>query len=318
MHCEDLDEWIETIEIFRCGRLPTNSGVGLIGVSGGENALVLDHAADIGLKFPSLSETGRERLKALLPWYARPENPIDSTGAIGDNFEIYQQCLDVLSAEPEIGLIAVSQDSPAHFDVRVAEATVEAARRSPKPFVFFSNFSGPFREEVQAILRAGGVSYLQGIGESLKAIKALIDFHLHKSAPPSAARTRPDPARVEKASRLLRHAPKVLTEDLAKSLLSLYGFAVIPERLAGTASDAVLSAEALGYPVAAKIVSPDILHKSASGGVRLNLRSSVDVADAFDAIRQSVVAHQPEAAIRGILIQKMAPAGIEVMLGLKR
>jgi len=80
----------------------------------------------------------------------------------------------------------------------------------------------------------------------------------------------------------------------------------------------VLSADTLGYPVAAKIISPDILHKSASGGVRLNLRSSVDVADAFDAIRQSVVAHQPEAAIRGILIQKMAPAGIEVMLGLKR
>jgi len=318
VHCEDLDEWIEAIEIFRSGRPPKKSGVGLIGVSGGENALVLDHAADIGLKFPSLSETGRERLKALLPWYARPENPIDSTGAIGDNFEIYQKCLEVLSAEPEIGLIAVSQDSPAHFDLRVAEATVEAARTSPKPFVFFSNFSGPFRQEVQAILRAGEVPYLQGIRESLKAIKALIDFHLYKNATPSAVRIRSDPGRVEKARQFLRNAPKVITEDLAKSLLSLYGFAVVPERLAATASEAVLSADTLGYPVAAKIVSSDILHKSASGGVRLNLRSSADVADAFGAIRQSVGAHQPEATIRGILIQKMAPAGIEVMLGLKR
>ena len=125
----------------------------------------------------------KRRLMEVLPWYARPENPIDPTGAMSDDPDVYRKCLEVLEAEPSVGVVAISQDSPAHFDLAVAEATVAVARTSDKPFVFFSNISGPFRREVQnALLKEAGLPYLQGIRESLKAIKALIDYHATEGA----------------------------------------------------------------------------------------------------------------------------------------
>ena len=193
IQCADLDEWIEAIEIFRYARPPASRGIGLIGVSGGENALVLDHAAELGLSVPPLSEAGRRRLGEFLPWFARLENPIDPTGAAIQDPSLYRRCLEVLADEPHIGIIAVSQDCPAAFDLIAAKATAEVARKSGKCFVYFSNFSGPFRTEVQAVLREAGVPYLQGLRESLKAIKALIGYHL--DAPPANARTAADRCR---------------------------------------------------------------------------------------------------------------------------
>lgn len=98
--CDDLDEWVEAIELFRRAPAPRVKGIGLIGISGGENALVLDHAAEIGLDIPALSETAKRRLAELLPWFARLENPVDPTGAISNNPDIYRKCLEVLAAEP--------------------------------------------------------------------------------------------------------------------------------------------------------------------------------------------------------------------------
>jgi acetate---CoA ligase (ADP-forming) len=316
--CDDLDEWIEAIEIFRYARPPHATGVGLIGVSGGENALVLDHAADIGLKIPPLSEASKQQLTKLLPWYARPENPIDPTGAMGDDPEMYRKCLEVLAAEPAIGVVAVSQDSPAHFDISVAHATAQVARGSNKPFVFFSNLSGPFRSQVQAILRAAGVPYLQGIKESLKAIKALIDFHAQHTTAPAIAPLQLDDARAAKARGYLAKGGMTLTEDVSKNLLGLYGFPVVQERVVSTAAEAVRAAEALGYPVVAKVVSKDILHKAAIGGVRLGLKSPGEVESAVGSIRESIAQRQPNANIDGIVIQRMVCEGVEVILGLKR
>ena len=132
---------------------------------------------------PPLSEAGRRRLGEFLPWFARLENPIDPTGAAIQDPSLYRKCLEVLADEPHIGIIAVSQDCPAAFDLIAAKATAEVARKSGKCFVYFNNFSGPFRTEVQAVLREAGVPYLQGLRESLKAIKALIGYHL--DAPPA-------------------------------------------------------------------------------------------------------------------------------------
>ncbi len=317
VHCDDLDEWIEAIEIYRHGLVPRAKGVGVIGLSGGENALLLDHAADVGLSVPPLSEDGKRRLAALLPWFTKAENPIDATGALTGDFEIYRKCLDVLAAEDDIGIIAVSQDCPAHFDLPVARAVAAFAREGAKPVVFVSNISGPYRPEVKEILEGAGVPYLQGLKEGLKAIKALIDYHT-ATRPVVQAEVRHDMNRAAAAKRILAQSGKVVTEDVAKSVLQLYGFPVVRERVVRTAAEAVRAAKELGYPVVAKIVSPDILHKAAIGGVQLNLTTPRELRSAISAIASAVARHQPNARIIGTVVQPMIRSGIEVILGVKR
>jgi acetate---CoA ligase (ADP-forming) len=317
IQCADLDEWIEVIEVLRYARPPTSHGIGLIGVSGGENALVLDHAAELGLSLPPLSEAGRRRLGTFLPWFARLENPIDPTGAAIEDPSLYGKCLEVLADEPDIGIIAVSQDCPAAFDLIAAKATAEVARRSGKCFVYFNNFSGPFRSEVQSVLREAGVPYLQGLRESLKAIKALIAYHLKpaRAAPASAPI---NAARRGEARAMLAACGRVVTEDKAKRLLAVYGLPVVGEVLVHAAEEAVRAAALLGYPVVAKIVSPDIAHKARVGGVRLGLKTAAEVAAAFTAIMAAIAARQPAARIAGVLVQPMVGSGVEIIMGLKR
>jgi acyl-CoA synthetase (NDP forming) len=315
--CADLDEWIEAIEIFRHARPPASRGIGLIGVSGGENALVLDHAAELGLSVPPLSEAGRRRLGEFLPWFARLENPIDPTGAAIQDPSLYRRCLEVLADEPHIGIIAVSQDCPAAFDLIAAKATAEVARKSGKCFVYFNNFSGPFRAEVQTVLREAGVPYLQGLRESLKAIKALIGYHL--DAPPAKPAPPPiDAGRRATATAILATCGPVVTEDKAKQLIAGYGLPVVAEALVHSATKAGHAAARLGYPVVAKVVSADIAHKAQIGGVRLGLRSAIEAEEAFTSIMSSISARQPAARIDGVRMQPMIGGGIETIMGLKR
>ena len=101
-------------------------------------------------------------------------------------------------------------------------------------------------------------------------------------------------------------------------LLRCYGFNVLPTRLAKSADEAVNEADAMGYPVVMKIVSAQIIHKSDAGGVRIQLTDASAVRSAYDEIMTSVTAYNPEAHIDGILVQKMAPKGQEVILGASR
>jgi acyl-CoA synthetase (NDP forming) len=108
----------------------------------------------------------------------------------------------------------------------------------------------------------------------------------------------------------------LLSEVEAKDLLREAGVPVTKTTLATSAVEAVAQAEAAGYPVVLKVVSPDISHKSDAGGVKLNLKSADDVQLAYDAIVASCTAHVPGARITGVAVQHMAPAGTEVIVGM--
>jgi succinyl-CoA synthetase beta subunit len=167
------------------------------------------------------------------------------------------------------------------------------------------------------VLRAAGVPYLQGLREALKAIKALIAYHLEPPHPQPQRRVA-DAERRAAARALIAARGPVLTEDNAKRLIASYGLPVVAEALAADAAAAVSAATRLGYPVAVKVVSPDIAHKAAIGGVRLGLTDAAAVANAYRGIMAAVSARQPEARIAGVLVQPMVDGAIEVIMGLKR
>ena len=318
VQCADADEFVEAIEMFRVARrAPGGYGVGIFGISGGENALVVDHAEEAGLTVPPLSTEGKAKLAKLLPWYGRPENPIDPTGAMLDNQDMFVECMQILADEPAVGMILISQDSPAAFDLVIAKNTVAAAKRVGKQLVFFNNFSGPWNPEIVGMLREAGVPYLQGIRESMAAIKAYVDYHERQRAPRLTPPS-PSPARREEALQILAAAGAVVTEDASKRLLALYGLPVTPERLARSKGEAIAAGAALGYPVVAKVVSPDLPHKAAAGGVRLDLRTANDLGAAYDALVAAMARNQPKARIDGVLVQPMIKGGLEIILGVRR
>lgn len=127
---------------------------------------------------------------------------------------------------------------------------------------------------------------------------------------------------VEKVSRIMTGTSvagdgrKVLTEVAAKELLAAQGIPVVATRLARSRTEAIRLAKELGFPVALKVSSPDILHKSDVGGVRLNVANVTQVGEAYREVLAQARAHVPEAAIEGVSVQTMAKPGIEVMVGL--
>ncbi len=111
---------------------------------------------------------------------------------------------------------------------------------------------------------------------------------------------------------------KLLLEHEAKSLISYYGIPTTKVRVAENENDAVKAANEIGYPVVLKIVSPDVVHKSDVGGVKVNLRSEEEVRNAYRSIISSVRENVPNARIVGVLVQEFAPPGLELIIGLIR
>jgi acyl-CoA synthetase (NDP forming) len=136
-----------------------------------------------------------------------------------------------------------------------------------------------------------------------------------KNGPRKLVRLSPANAK-DKAAALINAANnQTLTEREAKDVLSLYGVPVVGEKLVQSAADAVAAAQALGLPVVMKVESPDIPHKTEAGVIRLNLKSEADVRSAFDAVMKNAAKAAPQAKINGVLVQPMAPAGLEMMAG---
>ncbi|MDL2294141.1 acetate--CoA ligase family protein [Ruminococcaceae bacterium OttesenSCG-928-D13] len=157
-----------------------------------------------------------------------------------------------------------------------------------------------------------GVPLLQGANESLRAVRLYFDW--------LAIRRRVADEKVEKAFTPIAFdfgADKSLSERASKKLLSAYGIPVAADELVQTAEEAVRAAEAIGYPVVMKVDSPDILHKTEAGIVRLGLQSADEVRAAYAEITANAKAYDSTARVSGVSVQEMVPKGVEILLGVK-
>ncbi len=327
----DLNELVETSVLFsRVAQSPDVGGVAVTGVSGGEIAVVLDSAADHGVDLPALAPSVKERIEGTLPKHVKVANPLDMTATGLYQPDLYRQALLDLNDDPGYGLVAVSQDFPGGMgEVQsqryqdAASAFVEAAAGMSKPLVVFSNLSGDIDPKVRAILDGGDVPLLLGTRESMKAIAELLRFGTRKRLPADAGGGAETASSFDEAALIalrakLQAANGPLSEQDSKHLLSQVGIRVPREVLTQTADDAADAADEIGYPVVLKIVSADIPHKTEAGGVRLNLSSRRDVADAWSEIMASVLAYAPSARIDGVSVQEQVVGGLEMIVGCSR
>jgi acyl-CoA synthetase (NDP forming) len=317
----DLDELIEAAELLSAAKTLPSASPAIVSISGGSCGIVADLAQSLGLALQPFAQATNERLRAILPPFATVNNPLDLTGAIGDDPTLLPRALAALADDPGVGPIALALNTPIGADEpnralyqAMCRALAESSAASDKPHIIFSMSSGHYDPEVIQIARAAGVPLLMGMRESLAAI-ARAQRSAVAIAQLRAAEDLAGPDMAEAVQLVRRSGATALGEHQAKAVLMAAGIAVTREQLATNAEDAVQAAQQLGYPVVLKVSSPDIPHKTEAGAVIVDLGGPAEVAAAFEQILDSARRYAPDARIDGVLVQEMLRGGVETLVG---
>ncbi len=304
----------------RSGRIPKGRNAAILTDSGGPGVEMADCCEEFGLAVPELTGSTRERIQACLPFYGSARNPVDMTAAVMTDQKLFGECLRAIFADENIDLVFAPGFFMAYTDPRLIDDILNIYRSSSKPLVFFPVWadSSPFAQETIARVRREGIPIIPEATDAARAMAALVRYgekRRSSALEPGAGPDIPESS-AEKAKHIL--CKGALTECEAKQVLAAYGIPVTREGLAASAEEAVLLARRIGFPVALKVQSPDIPHKTEAGGIRLNLRTETDVREAYDAIMRDARAHVPSAAVSGMLVQEMVEGGVETIVGITR
>ncbi|NNM58124.1 MAG: acetate--CoA ligase family protein [Acidocella sp.] len=299
----DPGQIIDFARLWRTGRRPAGLRTCIVSVSGAGCAILSDRFAEAGLEIPTLPAEVQAKLAALLPRYGMWTNPVDLTGQVTNDLSFFTAALNALLETDALDCI-VFYIMGYLLDL-VSPALIEAAGRTGKLLVAID----PTGAERVAELEAAGVAVLPEIGQTARALGGYLDW---------AARSH-KPGWVPVPHAPLSTAPyRTLNEAEAKSFLKRYGLPVVEERIATTADEAVAMAAELGCPVAVKVLSADILHKTEVGGVRLDLKTPEAAREAFLSVTESARKALPDARIEGATVQQQVSEGVGMLLGVTR
>jgi acetate---CoA ligase (ADP-forming) len=299
-------------------KVPNGNRLAIVTNAGGPGIVATDMTVSSGMQLAKFQEETIEALASHLPRTANLHNPVDVIGdAPHDRYE--NALAAVIKDEGVDGALVILTPQSMTNVLGTAKAIVRIARRSHKPILCC--FMG-------IIDVSSGVKYLQENGipvyrfpeQVAKAFAAIYGYSQWMNRQHLAQFIVSNDR--EKAGEIIRQClssgKNRLGELDGTKILKCYGFKVLPTKLAQHADEAASLAEAMGFPVVMKIVSPQILHKSDAGGVVVGLENSEDVKATYEKIVEQAKAYSPDAEIEGVLIQKMAPSGEEVILGMNR
>jgi acetyltransferase len=319
---ERLDELFPVADALLHAPPPPRPAAALCGGGGGHATVGSDALAGQGIALPEPAPATQAALRALFPPMASVRNPVDWTGASERSFWVYRDAARVLLADPRIGGVILfghfgaylaELETPANNYAAVATALGALPRETGKPVLVHSIYAGQDRPAFDA-LRAAGVPLFGSLETAAQAFRALA---AHGRARRRGPLPEPDP-RDDLLAPCLGPARaegrRALLEPEALAWLAALGGPVPPHRWVRSAAEAAAAAEALGPPVAVKLVSPDVLHKTRAGGVHLGLPDGAAAGRAFEAVRAAAGARGAD--FRGALVVPMAAPGADVALGL--
>ncbi len=318
MRVDSVEEMFDYARAFAEQPLPAGRRTVIITNAGGPGILAADACVRQGLTLAGLEQSTVAKMKASLPPAAALNNPVD---LIGDaRHDRYAVALDAALADPNVdGLIALATPQAMTDLKEIARVIGQAARGTPKTVLAcFMGVGGVSQDNHP--LRGEQVPHYRFPEAAVRALAKMNQYREWLERPHTqvkrfqvdaeAARAQIRKTREERRSRL----------DQAESLqlLKAYGLPVPPFTVAKDPQEVRPAAEQVGFPLAMKILSPDVLHKWDVGGVRLNIPDAAAAEKAFGEILEAVRKRQPEARLNGVLVQKMAPPGTEMILGMKR
>ena len=315
----DLEALIETTAFFAKAPAPIAPGVAVVATSGGAAIMAADHAEAHGVTLPQGAPETLATLTAHIPEFGSPRNPCDVTAQVLTNPGSFQACCEAMLADPAYGALVMPQ--PYAYDAARprTELLGELATRHGKMAcnVWLSEWlEGPGAEACEQNPRVALFRSMQRCMAALAAWQRRDAQLAAWAAEPNSPDTCPDD-RDRAAALLAAHGP-LLTERTAKQVLACYGVPVVEEAAVADADSAVAAAQRIGWPVVMKLESPDIAHKSEHGLVLLNLRDAAAVRAGYATLMERAEAMTPAPRIDGVLVQAMAPAGLEIVVGARR
>ena len=314
-----LDELIETTECFVHADLPKGDRLAAVTLSGGKRGLLIDAFHWAGLNFAAVSNDASEKLAKMLGPGSIVGNPLDAGFAAVVDPSVYMQSIKIMIDDPDTDIVIIDSELPkAPHELRERNLRIvnEMAGRASKPVIYISAMSIGFTEFTKALRKSlPNVAVMQGLDRAVEAIKSLIDYaRLAKEVPDILSGSTAAARKV--LEKTLKDAKGAALDEVAsKALLKAYGIPISKEAIAQTAAEAVKIARKIGFPVVAKVVSPDILHKSDMGGVVLNLGNAGEVKKAFNDITARVKKLKNKPKLEGILIAQQVKADLELVVG---
>jgi len=309
----DANELYEVTKLLRQRKWPRGRRAAALSGSGGHSVLMADLGAGLGIEWTNYADATIKRIGELLPGFAAVSNPTDLTSALTGSATLFQDALHAIASDPGVDVLIPVLVCPT---VNAVEEVVKLAHDNPKPTAVLWTGYCPQDPSVNAAgMVARGVPVYREAYTCLKAVRAAMDYGAFLERRRTAVPRRPAGVDREKARALLTSG-QPLTERVAKQVLAAYGLPVTEERLARSAAEAARIAQEIGMPVALKVESPDIAHKTEAGAIRLGLTKPAAVKRAYAEIVAAARAYRPDALIAGVLVQQMVPRGTEIMLGI--
>jgi acetate---CoA ligase (ADP-forming) len=310
---ETLEELLDTAEILARFAKPPVKGAAIMTNSGAFKGYALDFAEDLGLDLPALSPANAGTIKKILPPFAAIENPVDTTAQTVRDPSILGTTAEQLLADPAMGSLIISIVAGApRFAMDKARAILSGIANLEKPIgVATMGDETELPAEFSASLREKGLAFFRSPDRALRAMARAtwygnaIAREAHRAQPRASS-----PLRIA--------ATGALTEYSGKALLAMRGISVPEGALARNPDNAREIAERVGYPVALKAQAAALAHKSDAGGVALNIADGVALKRAWDGVAANVRKARPDLTLDGMLVEAMAPPGLELVIGARR
>ncbi|HHX73276.1 MAG TPA: acetate--CoA ligase family protein, partial [Firmicutes bacterium] len=302
--------------------VPAGNRVALVTNSGGPGIIATDSVERNSLKMARFNKETKEYMRSQLPVEASVYNPVDILGdATPERYKIALE--SILKDDNTDSALVLLSPTAVTEPVAIANIVVELHKKYPHKPLFTSYMGGDSLTEGIRILSEAGIPCYTFPEPALKAISGLVTYDalrtkLHKNKPLAPA-TDVDKEKVKAVfAEVLRDNRLTLLGSEATQVAEAYKIPVAPVYLVKSPDEAVAAADKMGYPVVLKIASPQIIHKSDVGGVKIGLESAQEVRDAYNAIMESVTRALPDTPIYGIEVQSMMPKGNETLIGMTR
>ena len=308
----DVEAAQDLFAVFRAGKLPKGDGVAVITITGGSGIAFADRAVEGGLRLPALSDATTARLKEIVPVFGSVANPVDVTANLFNQIDNFTDAVEVVMNDPNVDQLCVLMASVSgKTATAAAKAVVKTAAASEKPVSVAWSARRERAADAYRVLEAAAIPIIPTPVRAADAAAALYRF--------AAARER-----LGHRAEVVATAPGEVTlpavsgtldEAAGKALLAAYGVPVTRDRIVRLGDDPSAVAQGLAFPLVAKLLSPDVAHKTDIGGVRLDIQNP----DALDAAVAEIVLNarksRPDARIDGVLVSEMV-SGEQCLVGI--
>ena len=314
---DTMEELFDYATAFSKQPLPTQGDLVIVSNAGGPAIISTDACSKLGIKMAKIEEI-RPKINAVIPPWGSSRNPVDIVGDA--DFNRFDNVLNEVLAHPNVGSVVAMCTPSATLDYnKLAEVIVNMSKKYPSKTILASLMGLDEGIKNKEILAQGGIPHYTYAETAIRSLNAMLRFtQWSQTSEGTIQKFAVNKKKVEKVfAQVKAEGRKNLLEEEGQEVLRAYGFPVPKSILATKDKEVIQAAKKIGFPIVMKIASPQIIHKSDAGGVKVGLKNPQEVRAAFKEIIKNAKKYDKKAIIKGVLVQEMVKGGKETIIGSK-